>query len=113
MLEEPKNQTKEQNPVPSASLNASRTEQTQELVYILKRDFREVDHWIPGRTTRTPVPGRGNPQHDLKLYESWLAEAHDYFRKASHQKLSLTFTSEWVLDNYYIIRQTLHQIEED
>jgi cyclic beta-1,2-glucan synthetase len=113
MPEEPKNQTKEQNPVPSASLNASRTEQTQELVYILKRDFREVDHWIPGRTTRTPVPGRGNPQHDLKLYESWLAEAHDYFRKASHQKLSLTFTSEWVLDNYYIIRQTLHQIEED
>ena len=45
--------------------------------------------------------------------KSWLAEAHLYFRKASQQKVPLTYASEWVLDNYYIIRQALQQIEED
>ena len=47
------------------------------------------------------------------MYESWLAEAHRYFREASQQKVPLTYASEWVLDNYYIIRQALQQIEED
>ena len=47
------------------------------------------------------------------LYESWLGEAHSYFRDASNHDLTLTFASEWVLDNYYIIRQALRQISED
>ena len=47
------------------------------------------------------------------MYNSWLAEAHGYFREASQQKMPLTYASEWVLDNYYIIRQALQQIEED
>ena len=51
--------------------------------------------------------------HDLVLYKSWLAEAHLIFRKASQQKVPLTYASEWVLDNYYIIRQALQQIKED
>ena len=66
-----------------------------------------------GRVLKAAPPGRDLPGHDLELYKSWLAEAHRYFRKASHQKVSLTYASEWVLDNYYIIRQALQQIEED
>ena len=45
--------------------------------------------------------------------KSWLAEAHRYFREASHQEVALSYASEWVLDNYYIIRQALLQIKED
>ncbi len=45
--------------------------------------------------------------------KSWLDEAHHHFSKASHQDISLTYASEWVLDNYYIIRQALQQIKED
>ena len=50
---------------------------------------------------------------NLALYESWLEEAHSYFRGITSQKESLTYASEWVLDNYYIIRQAIQQIEED
>ena len=47
------------------------------------------------------------------MYEDWLAKAHTYFREASNRDLTLTLASEWVLDNYYIIRQALLQINED
>ena len=65
----------------------------------------------PGSDRR--LPKRDLPGSNLRLYESWLAEAHHTFREASHQVVSLTYASEWVLDNYYIIRQALQQIEED
>ncbi len=47
------------------------------------------------------------------MYDTWIKQAHSYFREASNQELTITPASEWVLDNYYIIRQTLIQIEED
>ncbi len=50
---------------------------------------------------------------DLENYKNWLSTAHQIFRESSRENVSLTFASEWVLDNYYIIRQTLRQIEED
>ena len=50
---------------------------------------------------------------DLTTYKDWLAQAHAYFRDASQEQLTLTYNSEWILDNYYIIRQALRQIKED
>ena len=47
------------------------------------------------------------------MYEDWLEKAHAYFQEASNKDLTLTLASEWVLDNYYIIRQALRQIGED
>ncbi|HEX9017762.1 MAG TPA: hypothetical protein VF806_01160, partial [Anaerolineaceae bacterium] len=56
----------------------------------------------------------GHPlSRDLAAYEDWLDEAHHYFRDASRQELTLSYASEWVLDNYYIIRQALNQIDKD
>lgn len=52
-------------------------------------------------------------RQNLDSYETWLETAHNYFRDATQQDLSLTFASEWVLDNYYIIRQAIRQIRED
>ena len=49
----------------------------------------------------------------MKRYAEWLAEAHHTLGSDLREKLSLSFVSEWVLDNYYIIRQTLNQIEKD
>jgi len=42
-----------------------------------------------------------------------LEKAYVYFRDSSQRDLTLTLGSEWVLDNYYIIRQALLQIDED
>lgn len=50
---------------------------------------------------------------DLKSYKAWLAEAHAYFRDTSREEITLTYPSEWVLDNYYVVRQALRQIDED
>lgn len=49
----------------------------------------------------------------LNQYEKQLAEVHQHFQEASVEELTLTYASEWVLDNYYIIRQAIQQIRED
>ena len=80
----------------------------QELVNALVSNYQEASRVTSEPGKNTVLGGR-----DLKLYENWLAEAHTYFREASNQDLTLTLASEWVLDNYYIIRQALLQIGED
>ncbi|HZW02281.1 MAG TPA: hypothetical protein VFF68_00010, partial [Anaerolineaceae bacterium] len=58
--------------------------------------------------------GRGAPiRSALDQYEKRLADIHQYFQQASVEELTLSYASEWVLDNYYIIRQAIQQIRED
>ncbi len=86
----------------------SKNGQIQELVDTLVRNFKE--------TSRIPVKTRANEimgGRALDFFDNWLAKAHTYFREASNQELTLTLASEWVLDNYYVIRQALLQIGED
>ena len=92
---------------------ASKTEQILEFVNALASNYQETSPGKPGRGLKAALSSRDLPGRDLALYESWLAEAHQHFRKASYEKVSLSYASEWVLDNYYIIRQALQQIEED
>ncbi|RPJ52022.1 MAG: cellobiose phosphorylase, partial [Chloroflexi bacterium] len=81
----------------------SKTEQIRQLVDQLAGQVREANTDITGR----PI------QDNLKAYTDWLAEAHRYFNEASRQELNLTYASEWILDNYYIIRQAVRQISKD
>jgi hypothetical protein len=92
---------------------ASKTDQIQKLVDALASHYNEVNQVKPGRVSQSGYSGRDLPGHDLKIYTAWLAVAHRTFREASYENSSLTFASEWVLDNYYIIRQALQQIKED
>lgn len=80
----------------------------QDLVNVLVRNYRDASHASSRTGNHATIGG-----HDLELYDTWLKKAHTYFREASNQELTLTLASEWVLDNYYIIRQTLLQIDED
>ena len=107
------NQAREQDFDSSANSPASKTEQIQILVNAMASNYQKASRGKPGRVLKAALPGRNLPRRDLKLYESWLAEVHHYFIEASSQNVALTFASEWVLDNYYIIRQTIQQIEED
>ena len=100
-------------PAPAADSTASKTEQIQELVNALAANYQEVGQAKPGEEAKNVLAGRDLPGRDLELYRSWLAEAHRYFREASRQDVALTLASEWVLDNYYIIRQALQLIGED
>ncbi len=96
-----------------ANSSASKTDQIDGLVNVLSNNCQEASRPKPGHRMKAAPPGRDLPGRDLSIYKSWLGEAHRYFREASHQEVSLSYTSEWVLDNYYIIRQTLLQIKED
>jgi cyclic beta-1,2-glucan glucanotransferase len=102
------NQVREGDISFSESSLSSKTEQMQELVNALVSNYQEISRF-PTERGKMTVMGGG----ELKLYETWLATAHTYFREASNQDLTLTLASEWVLDNYYIIRQALLQIGED
>ena len=80
----------------------------QELVNALVSNYQEI-----GRVASKPEKNAVLGGRDLKLYEIWLADTHTYFREASNRDVALTLASEWMLDNYYIIRQALLQIGED
>ena len=113
MSEDRSGQVREQDDDSSANSFGSKTEQILELVASLANDYQQVGQEKPGRVTRFFAPGRDLPGKNLALYESWLTKAHRYFQEGSQQKAPLTYASEWVLDNYYIIRQALLQIKED
>ncbi len=84
---------------------SSKTEQMQALVNFLVSSYQEISR-IPKESGKRTVIGGS----ELKLYADWLEKAHAYFREASNKDLTLTLASEWVLDNYYIIRQALRHL---
>lgn len=49
----------------------------------------------------------------LQDWEKTLQDAYQRFRSAPSKSLPYSRASEWMLDNFYVVQQTLHQIEED
>lgn len=50
---------------------------------------------------------------DLGDIQYWIEEAYHYFNKATLAEVGLSIASEWILDNFYVIRQSIRQIKED
>jgi len=50
---------------------------------------------------------------DLENIQAWLEEAYQSFKNTSSPNVSFSYVSEWVLDNFYIINQTVRQIKEE
>jgi cyclic beta-1,2-glucan synthetase len=113
MPDDAKEQVQEREIQPTDPSSTSTTDQVQNLVKALVDHYQTARREIPIRELMAMLQGRDLAGRDLELYESWLAEARTFFRDASNRDLTLTFASEWVLDNYYIIRQALQQISED
>ena len=64
---------------------------------------------ISGRSGRRAPP----ISQYLKDYQAFLLEAYMHFRGASEDRLTLSYAAEWMLDNYYIVQQTLREIREN
>ncbi|MDP3449424.1 MAG: hypothetical protein Q8R87_02500, partial [Anaerolineaceae bacterium] len=92
---------------------SSKIQHTHNLVEVLLKNYQEVVPRSLKRTAGRALTGRDIPGHDLALHITWLADAHQFFREISQKQMTLSYTSEWMLDNYYIIRQSLQQIKED
>ncbi|MHB8136681.1 MAG: hypothetical protein ACYDH1_20920, partial [Anaerolineaceae bacterium] len=112
MFDDCVNQTNEESYFNEGS-TSSKIQQTHDLVEILVKNYQEVIPRSIKRGQEKPMAGRDIPGHDLAQHNTWLADAHQYFREISQKQMALSYTSEWMLDNYYIIRQSLQQIKED
>lgn len=64
---------------------------------------------------RVVTTGAGPPilLEQLARYDVILQSAYQAWVKAGERDELLPFAAEWLLDNYYLVRQALHQIEED
>ncbi|HPL58532.1 MAG TPA: hypothetical protein PLT22_10160, partial [Flexilinea sp.] len=114
MVEEnQKKQERDQNDFSNLNPSELKSRQIQELVTSLTDVCQQVQFQKPTRKAQSALPGRDIPGKNLSQFEAWLDEAHHYFSESSQNKIPLTYASEWILDNYYIIRQTLQQIKED
>jgi cyclic beta-1,2-glucan synthetase len=49
----------------------------------------------------------------LEGYRKLVKDAVRYFRSASEHELAVSYSAEWILDNYYVVLQTFRQIQED
>lgn len=49
----------------------------------------------------------------LDEQEEFLQDAYRHFAERSETQLPLSYAGEWVLDNYYVIQQTLRQVREN
>src|SRR3989304_476941 len=49
----------------------------------------------------------------LKDRDAFLQSAYQYFASAPPEEIAFSSAAEWVLDNFYIVRQALHLIRED
>ena len=85
-----------------------KTDQIQTLVTHLVRQYADASRTAPMYGRKLDDMPRGN----LARYEAWLAEAYHYFSERAQKKLFISLASEWILDNYYVIRQALIEIKE-
>lgn len=113
MLEDSFNQSQAENNFSTDYSTFSKTQKIQNLVDALVRNYRDVVQPISKRLIKNNILEHDIPGNDLEAQKIWLGDAHQYFREISLKQASLSSVSEWMLDNYYIIRQTLQQIKDD
>ncbi|MDY6877807.1 MAG: glucoamylase family protein [Chloroflexota bacterium] len=59
-------------------------------------------------------PRRRPPLIDhLREQEALLRDAHHYFAREPAEQPTLSYAAEWLLDNFHVVQQTLHQVSED
>ena len=49
----------------------------------------------------------------LLQHESVITDAHQQFSNAAQEVLPLPYAAEWLLDNFFVVQQTIRQIRED
>src|SRR5215211_140154 len=59
------------------------------------------------RRTSFPIPAR------LKQFMRFFQECYEYFEETNKAQVSTSQTSEWLMDNFYVIEQAVRQLEQD
>jgi cyclic beta-1,2-glucan synthetase len=67
---------------------------------------RALDACRPRRTSFT-IPAR------LKEFMRFFQECYEYFEETNKAQVATSQTSEWLMDNFYVIEQAVRQVEQD
>jgi cyclic beta-1,2-glucan synthetase len=97
---------------PDPATSQQEAEKIKSLVNYIRENCRKASRCGPGRYKKTPGAVSGLRDLHLNAYKAWLASAHSSLRDASRQNKDLSYATEWILDNYYIIHQAIQQIQE-
>jgi cyclic beta-1,2-glucan synthetase len=72
--------------------------------------FQLAESHVVFRHPPTPAPSL------LKRVRKWkllLHDAHEHFGQMPDAQRALSYTAEWLLDNFYVVQQALRQVRED
>lgn len=64
-------------------------------------------------TVEKSRPGKNDLLERLKSWEQALSDANAIFKAVPVKDVAVSRAGEWMLDNFYIVKQTFRQIEED
>lgn len=67
---------------------------------------RQLSNCRPQRS-RFIIPAR------LRQFVRFFQECYDYFEETNKAQVSTSQTSEWLMDNFYVIEQAVRQVEQD
>ena len=76
--------------------------------------LEQLAHQLAGN--HTAIESLKHKVYLLEHLQSWkqtLQAAYACFRSAPSKDIAFSRAGEWMLDNFYIVEQTLHQIEQD
>ncbi|MBN1920969.1 MAG: hypothetical protein JW892_06975 [Anaerolineae bacterium] len=59
------------------------------------------------------VAGKPLPLQRLQQQEQFLNSAYQHFSSAAQQDITPSYAAEWLLDNFFVVQQTIRQIRED
>src|SRR5215211_1594621 len=59
------------------------------------------------RRTSFPIPAR------LKQFMRFFQECYEYFEETNKTEVATSQTSEWLMDNFYVLEQAVRQVEQD
>ena len=96
-----------------ASDNHKTQDSAHSFIHTLVQQFQQLKSPLPPHIRKLKSTTPDLVKTDLKQIAAWLEDAHHYFRERTQVDTILSVTAEWILDNYYIIQQSIQQIEED
>ena len=76
------------------------------LIQVIAELARQLADCKPRRTSFT-IPAR------LKQFMRFFQECYEYFEETNKAQVSTSQTSEWLMDNFYVIEQAVRQVEQD
>ena len=82
---------------------------------VLDQQAREAAH-VHASIHFQARPGVAHPallSQQIQEYQTVLHKAYIQFTQAPKQEIALSYAAEWILDNYYVIEQSIRQIRED